>query len=265
MAMASRSEQSAPFEALLHSVQHLLADETLLDQQRVFVQHVQNIAHPMQAPFGAVTTSAYPWLRIPLRDACATPMQTIVGYAKLLLERPDQFGAATISATQQAHFRQIHEAAVETYRWLHALDGFAYHREWRAAAAQVFPLDSVLAPLLIVLRYHLRDRITLQQTTHGADHRMNAAPYHTAQVIQHLIFSIVRELDAVRDIRVDLRQSPQAIILQMSLDAGTFDDEVLALLFERQGSRHYREQLARQHAAIIPGGDTLRLQWPRVG
>lgn len=261
--MASRNGSAAPVAAVLHSIDELLQDETLLDQQRVFVQHMRNTAQPLHPLFEAVLHSEYEWLRIPLRDACATQVQTIVGYAKLLLERPEQFGATGIAQSHEGHLRRIHEGAVVAFNWLHALDGYLYHRQWSSAVPEAFGLDSVVVPLLMVLRYHLRDRAVLESTIVGAHQRIHANAYHASQVIQHIAFAIVRDLEGVRRIEVTLRQSPQAVLLDFRADGAVFDDQALSILFERQGSRHYRQRLAAQNADILPEGNTLRLSWPR--
>jgi uncharacterized protein YkuJ len=257
-------DAAADLLTILQNTTAVLEDETTLDQQRVFVRHIQNIAEPMQAPFDAVATSPYPWLRIPLRDACATPVQTVVGYAKMLLERPEQFGVTSLSPHHVAHFQSIHATAVEIHGWLHALDGFENHREWSRAAAQIVGLDGLMEPLLTVLRYHLRDRVALEAAIFGTDQRIHANPYHVAQIIQHLVFSTTRELDDVRQISAVLRQSPQHVALEFSVDSGVFDQEALTILFERQGSRHYRENLMKQGAVISSQSSTLHLQWPRM-
>jgi len=250
---------------ILYTVSELFDDESLLPQQRVFVQHIQNIAQPLQAPFDVVIQrDDYPWLRIPLRDAAATPVQTIVGYAKLLLERPEQFGVRTLNPQHEIGFQQMHRAGIECYNWLHELDGFENHRQWSSFPVTAFSLDELLAALTVILRYQLRDRLTLETKIFGAGHRIKANPYHVTQILQHVIFSISKEFEGVSEIETTLRQSPQAVILEFSIDTGIFDEEMMGLLFEHQGSNHFQVQLRKQGAMIQAQENTLRLSWPRL-
>ncbi|MCA9914506.1 MAG: HAMP domain-containing histidine kinase [Anaerolineae bacterium] len=245
-------------------VDALLQDPSLTDQQRTFVQHIQKLTQPM-LPAMSVTTqnNAFPWLRVVLRDAAITPLQTIIGYAKLLLERPQQFGTETISESQQQNLQAIHQQTVTLYNWLHALNGMELHKQWSNTPATVFSLDTLLAPLSTILAYHLRDRIRLQTEIYGTGQMIQANTYELTQIVQHIVFTLARERDNIPQLDITLRQNPQAVMLVFSADGLQLDAELRSILFDRQGASHYRVLLATQRAQLRTEPNALHLIWPR--
>jgi len=242
----------------------LLQDDALTDQQRTFVLHIQKLMQPMlPAVQAGAKAEAFPWLQLVLRDACETPLQTIIGYAKLLLERPQQFGVEILSESQQENLQAIHQQAVTRYNWLHDLNSMEHHEQWSHAPAQVFSLDTLLTPLSTILAYHLRDRVRLQTEIYGAGQMIQANAYHITQIIQHVVFTLIKERDSIPQLTLTLTQNPQAVMLAFSADGLQLDAELRSILFDRQGASHYRVLLATQRTHLRTEPDSLHLIWPR--
>lgn len=263
--MDSSNRPAIDFATITAHIDALLQDAALTDQQRTFILHIQKLTQPMLPAVQVVAQhdESFPWLRVVLRDACETSLQTIIGYVKLLLERPQQFGTETISESQQQNLQAIHQKAVTFYNWLDALSGMEQHKQWNNAPEAAFKLDTLLSALGAILAYHLRDRIRLHLQIYGAGHMIQANAYPVTQIIQHIVFTLAKERGSIPQLGITLRQNPHAVMLAFAADGLQFDAELRSILFDRQGARHYRVLLATQRAQLRTETDALRLIWPR--
>lgn len=251
----------------------LLAMERLSAQQRLFVQHIDNAAAQLQAMLDEMPpTPALQHQILPvIYDDVFAPQQTLLGYAKLLLEQPQQFGVERLPEQQAALLQPMQEEALKLVQWTQDVRRrhFAERQQRRREPPQPFDLAALVREHLPLYRYWLRgSAVDVQAFLPPALPPIVANPYHVQAIVQHLVLTLGREFIQHGTITLGARLSPaDDVALTIFAPGLRLSQDDLQALFENDGRSVYRQQIERQGATAeftrSASGATIALWWSR--
>lgn len=251
--------------AHLNAIHAALSDLTqdsngLTAQQLTFIQHMQRIADQlahMVAPMP--TDDAALWQLIPiLGDAFSQPQTALYGYAKMLLEAPQLFGATAgqLSDGQCEALNQIYTHGIKLAQKTQALCDEAHQQRQqnRHQPAHDFDLSAFIAAQMPVYGYWVRDKaITLQSDLSPHLPPIHAQSYHVHEIVRHIVTTLADELVEYGVIRLyTMLATPEAgVVLGIFCTGTQLTPDELDILFKRQGRNLYRRQIAKQGAQLM--------------
>lgn len=228
----------------------LQAADALNEQQRTFVQHIANSSQTLLKQIDGLppTEAAYVQVIPALGDAFRNPQTSLVGYAQMLLEHPQQFGSETVSESQQAQLQTIYTHAVQLYQATEAITQAAFEQRQalRQQPAAAFDLVTMLYQQGPLYHYWLRTypvRLNL-----GLDVMLPPAwgrPYHLDGLLRHVLVTMASELVEYGEIQLNAVDGRQAdkVTVAIFCTGTQLRNADLAVLFKDKGRQLYLKHL----------------------
>ncbi|GAB1420877.1 hypothetical protein MASR2M15_10030 [Anaerolineales bacterium] len=175
-------------------IQSLQESDSFNAQQTLFINHIQKTVHQLQNQIHAMPDDEFALQQlIPIlgEDFLKTQLP-IFGYAKMLLEMPEQFAGAEINDPHQRQTLQsIFDTGQKLYQESLALQeqAQANRARWHNDPPQVFDLSQLVRRYMDLYRFWLHDRpsIKLINALPDALPFVFASQYHVSELIRHII------------------------------------------------------------------------------
>lgn len=259
---------------ILRAADSALAEDTLNEQQRTFMQHIRHTTQQLHAMIADIPAMDYALRRImpTLGDAFEQPQSTLFGYAKMLMEQPESFGGALLSEFQREQATIIYDRGIALAQLTGRLrsEAFEERQQQRTASPINFDLNMLIWQQVPVYRYWIRhEAVTLTVTFPTGLPPVYCNPYHIAEIVQHIVVTMARDLVEQGQIRLSAVLSADGMALELQIFCTGIrllaDD--LDNLFQKNGRHVYRDRLADQsgslHITREPGvGAAVHLMLP---
>lgn len=236
--------------AIRASAQALLkAADALNDQQRPFVQHIARISQNLLEQLDGLPATEAAYLQVipALGAAFRSPQESLIGYARMLLDHPQQFGSEQITETQSAQLETLYTHAIQLFQATDAINQAAFQQRQaqRQQSAAAFDLVTMLyqqAPL-----YHYWLKPYPVQLVMNLDVILPPAwgrPYHVDGLIRHVLMTLAAEPDYLGEMRLSaISKQIGRVTVELVCKDTQLSEEVLASLFQGNGRHLYGQHL----------------------
>ena len=254
------------------SIENIILDGNLNPQQLTFVQHIQKISGELSRAVSAIPQTEYALSRIipGFGDSFLQQQVALFGYAKLLLEKPESFGDATLSEYQQDEAQRIYQHGQMVYQLTERIIASAKSERLNQhnAPSTDIALDDLLSDEIPVLEYFLRD-VPVKMTVTPTPVKVSANAYHLRALIQHIVTTFALELIEYGHIKISIQSNQQGASINIFGTGIQLTTSDLDILFKKNGRYLYPQRLKKQGGAIqflreAGRGATIRLILPSI-
>jgi hypothetical protein len=251
------NKPAARLAAILSHLEPLLTDTSLTPQQQTFIQHMHRTAHTLHDTARQIPATAVALRQIlpVLGDSFLQPQQALVGYAKMLIDHPESFDGAALSASQRQALMRIHDESVSLYRLTERLrdEAFSERAEQRSAPPLDFDLNMLIWQHVPVYRYWLREEaVTVTVDFPAGLPPVHGQPYHIAELVRHLVITMGRDLIEYGNIDLSALHLPEKerVRLRIFCTGVQLLPDELETLFQKNGRHIYRQRIEQQQITL---------------
>ncbi|MCS6835544.1 MAG: hypothetical protein NZ750_05955 [Anaerolineae bacterium] len=236
-------------EEIFIQSQHAL-DSAINAQQRAFIVYMANTAHRLIAQVAPLpqTEDAYAQVIPTLGSDFHKGLTVLYGYARMLINQPQQFGTNELRADQVDRLERVYHLALSLSQ---AAQAYCVQNQRESAELRYAPATSVDLGELLRLeeplwRYWLR-HAPIHLAVVGADDGLlvMANRHHLRQLIRHITLTMAQELVVQGKITLEAARNREGVCMAWHNGELAWTADNLATLFMRRGRNVYATYLAR--------------------
>ncbi len=256
---------------IITQVQHI--DVTELEaQQSLFIRHIENTANTLHNQLNNLPNTQLAHINIlpPMSQHLIQSIVAVYGYAKLLLDSPESFKGATISAHQRTYLEEIYTTGRELHHYLDPLEqqAFNYRQEARMQHLQAINLEQLIETHIDIYSFWMRQsNVTVSTFFENDSVMIQAKPYHLSELVQHVLVTIGREIFTDSgQIELYIKSTIQQVQLWIDCKELVLNDSDLQTLFQKDGRHIYLKQLSDMKGTVHihpQSRSTIILVFPR--
>lgn len=242
------------FQEIIKALDAVLAEGELNPQQLTFVQSIAKNSQALYASYADLPTLESALRHILPRTAneLRSPLSAIQGYALMLADHPDHFGAE-LSPNQAESMRFVSRQAQALAHWYDTLveSAQAEIKTQYKAIPQTCNLDEILQHSEAVLRFYLREKpIQLLVTYPESLPPIHTAAYHLSHLIEHIVTVMAFELVEYGKIQISAELDGTLVNLRIFCTGIGSTNAEIESLFVKNGRHSYRQRFEQQGGCI---------------
>lgn len=246
-----------------HPSQHVQAIERALanlkdtvvfnPQQEIFINHIRKIASELKQAVDPIPQTLEALYRIvpTFGDSFLQQQIALFGYARLLLESPESFGDVELKGYHREQVEQIYKEGQALYKLTERIchEALAEHRRQHTARPEPVNLQRLLQSQHEILNYFLRNT-SVELVVDVDDVIVQAARYHLAALLQHIIVTLSEELIRNGNITITSRQTNTEAAIIVSCLAMQLTQETIDIIFKKNGRYIYARRFAKDDGSL---------------